>query len=173
MKLPYFTEKEDFELKHSHEGDAGYNLPIWDERLNNGELSEDGSYTLRPMEALTLKTGVHIAFPYGKKVPSNIPVKSYGQLDTRSGTSKAKLLLLCHTIDAPFRGNIRLALINLNIEPVTISNGMEIAQIIPHPFEIFFEPLKCSTYEEFLKVAGDTARGTGGFNSTGGGISND
>jgi deoxyuridine 5'-triphosphate nucleotidohydrolase len=157
--IPYYAEMPDFKLEYSKEGDAGFNLPIWDDRLVNGEWSDNGEYTLQPMESKTIRTGVYMAFENG----------SYGQLDTRSGTSKKKIILLCHTIDAPYRGNIHLAIMNLNYKPVTIKNGMSIAQIIRHPFTEC-EPMQCISYDHFLAVAGKTDRMEKGFNSTGGGF---
>ncbi|UXR28885.1 dUTP diphosphatase [Bacillus paranthracis] len=157
--MPYFCELEDFVLDYSKDGDAGLNVPIFDARLTDGEWAEDGTYTLQPGEALTVKTGLHIAIPEGH----------YAMVDTRSGTSKAKLDLLCRTIDSPFRGNIRLALINLNTEPVVIKNGQQIAQLVIKRYAKV-NTQKHSSLDEFMEAAGKTDRMFDGFNSTGGGI---
>jgi len=171
--VPYYSEMPDFELKRAHEDDAGYDLPIWDERLVNGEWSHTGEYVLQQFESKKFKTGVHIGMPVGKIADFiDIRHRVYGQLDTRSGTSDHKLILLCHTIDAPYRGNIRLVLMNLNPEPVTIKNGVSLAQIIFNPFGVDEQMkfIKCPTLNEFMEKAGNTLRGVNGFNSTGGGL---
>jgi len=180
-ELTYYSESG-YELFYGHEGDAGLDLPIWDARLThayreaeeingfsedelkelekelvkNKEIMEDADITLQPGEALTIKTGVYIKIPEG----------NYGCLDTRSSTSKIKLDLLCRTIDEPFTGNIRLALINLNSEPVTIKQGQCVAQIIIKPYTKV-APAPSQTLEDFLDNVGNTTRGDKGFGSTG------
>lgn len=150
-ELQYYSESG-LPIEYGTSGSAGLDLPIWDERLTNGEWSEDGTLTLQPGEAKTVKTGVYMKIPNGY----------YGQLDTRSSTSKIKLILLCHTIDSDFVGNIRLALFNLNSEPVTIKNGQYLAQIIIKPYEIV-KPKMVNSPDSLEK----TERGDGGFGSTG------
>jgi dUTPase len=95
-----------------------------------------------------------------------IPENNYGFLDTRSSTSKIKLDLLCRTIDEPYTGNIRLSLINLNQEPVTVKMGQCVAQIIIKPYTKV-DPIPSPDLEDFLAVAGETTRGSDGFGSTG------
>jgi len=168
--LKYYSEYEEYMEKAYFEGDineeqykkmrrlsygtehsAGLDLPIWDERLVNGEWSTDGTYVLQPMEQKTFKTGVYLEIPPGH----------YGQLDSRSSTSKKKLDLLCHTLDADFRGNIRVAVINLNTEPVEIKNGDYLFQVIIKPYTKVVPQRVESPYH-----LGDTERGEGGFGST-------
>lgn len=176
LKLPYYSESG-IEIFYGTEDSAGLDLPLWDARiterykeakaqgLSEEELAklekeisaskeemENATITLQPMESFTMKTGVYMAIPKG----------FYGQLDTRSSTSKIKLDLLCHTIDADFRGNIRLAIMNLNTEPVTLKNGQSIAQIIIKKYEKV-EPLKVNSVD----ALGETERADGGFGSTG------
>jgi deoxyuridine 5'-triphosphate nucleotidohydrolase len=146
--LPYYSESG-YKLFYGHDGDAGLDLPIWDERFPQ-------EITFQPMEAITLKTGIHM----------KIPVGNYGFLDTRSSTSKIKLDLLCRTIDEPYTGNIRLALINLNQEPVTIKQGQCVAQIIIKEYTKV-APQKHDSLEDFLASVGETTRGDKGFGSTG------
>lgn len=174
LQLPYYSESG-LEVFYGTEDSAGLDLPLWDARLTKRYqiakeigLSEEaldvllasitqeeiaeGEITLEPMGQFTVKTGVYMAIPKGH----------YGSLDTRSSTSKIRQDLLCHTIDADFRGNIRLAVINLNTVPVTLKNGQSIAQIIIQKYEKV-EPIKVNSPEE-LEV---TERGEGGFGSTG------
>ena len=94
-----------------------------------------------------------------------IPEGHFGFLDSRSGTSKKKLDLLCRIIDQPYRGNIRLAIINLNPdEYVTIENGDELFQIVIIPYTKV-KTMGFDSLEEFLAYAGDTSRGAEGFGS--------
>lgn len=178
--LPYFSESG-YELFYGHNGDAGLDLPLWDARLTdqykkavNDEYSEayleklekhisansrdmeGASITLAPMESLTIKTGVYMKIPNG----------NFGFLDTRSSTSKIKLDLLCRTIDEPYTGNIRLALINLNEKPVTVKQGQCVAQIIIKPYTKV-KPDEFLNLEKFLLHVGETTRGDKGFGSTG------
>ncbi|MNN10552.1 Deoxyuridine 5'-triphosphate nucleotidohydrolase [compost metagenome] len=116
----------------------------------------EGTFVLAPGESFLVKTGIHMKIPEG----------FYGDLDTRSSTSKLKLDLLCHTIDNDYLGNIRLALINLNSEPVTLKNGQALAQIIIKSYEKG-KPSKLDNLEDFLFEAGETTRGANGFGHTG------
>jgi deoxyuridine 5'-triphosphate nucleotidohydrolase len=154
VELPYYCAIPEFNLEYHHNDDAGLDLPIWDERLTNGELSTTGSITLASLQGITLKTGIHMAIPKGH----------YGLLDSRSSTSKKRLDLLCRIIDSPFRGNIRVAIINLNNHPVTVSNKDELFQIIIQKYTKK-QPIRFETYEEFLAYAGTTKRGQDGFGS--------
>lgn len=155
-ELPYYCDIPGYELQYHHDDDAGIDLPIWDERLVNGELSSNGSINLYPGESITLKTGIHMAIPKGH----------YGFLDSRSSTSKKKLDLLCRIIDSPFRGNIRVSIINVagdnNI--ITITNRDELFQIVIQEYAKV-HPKKFNTEQEFLDYAGRTERGSEGFGS--------
>lgn len=153
-ELPYYCSIPNHEIAYHHEDDAGIDLPIWDERLNNGEFSYNGTYLLNPGESVTLKTGVHMAIPKGH----------YGFLDSRSSTSKKKLDLLCRIIDSPFRGNIRVAISNVGVDGVFISNKDELFQIIIQEYAKV-NPVKLDSEEAFLDYAGRTARGSEGFGS--------
>ena len=153
MDLHYYSESGKV-LNYHHEEDAGIDLPIWDERLNNGEFSSTGYYDLKPQESIILKTGVHLGMEPGH----------YGFLDSRSSTSKLKLDLLCRIIDSPFRGNIRVSFVNTGTETVRIKNGDELFQIIIQEYTKA-TPLRCDSLEEFLNNAGETARGADGFGS--------
>ncbi len=151
--LHYYSESGT-RVEYHHDGDAGLDLPIYDARLENGEISSGGSIRLGSLGSVTLKTGVHLAIPEGH----------FGFLDSRSGTSKKRLDLLCRTIDSPFRGNIRVAIINLNTEPVTISNGDELFQIVIMPYTKV-TPIRHGSYEQFIQFSGMTERGEDGFGS--------
>lgn len=147
-QLNYFSESG-YKLFYGHDGDAGLDLPIWDDRYPE-------EITFQPGEAITLKTGVYMKIPEG----------NFGLLDTRSSTSKIKLDLLCRTIDEPYTGNIRLALINLNSIPVTVKQGQCLGQIIIKKYTKV-KPIPSPDLEDFLSIAGQTTRGDNGFGSTG------
>jgi len=149
--LPYYSESG-YELKYGHKGDAGLDLPIWDKDFGEKII-------VMPGDSILVKTGVYMKIPEG----------NFGFLDTRSSTSKLKLDLLCRTIDEPYTGNIRLSLINLNSEPVTITQGQRVAQIIIKQYTEV-DPLPCDDLDEFLAMAGQTSRGDKGFGSTGGNV---
>jgi dUTP pyrophosphatase len=63
------------------------------------------------------------------------------------------------TIDADYRGEIMVALVNLGSEPFTVTHGMRVAQLVVAPVTRV-EPVECDGVDA-------TARGAGGFGSTG------
>ncbi|WAB24985.1 dUTPase [Lysinibacillus phage vB_LfM_LysYB1] len=180
LSLPYFSESG-IEIFYGTAGSAGLDLPLWDARITHKyveaaiagateeeldsleaklvqdkEYMETQSVTLQPMGQLTIKTGIYVGIPEGY----------YGSLDTRSSTSKIRQDLLCHTIDEDFRGNMRLAVINLHEIPVTLKMGQSIAQLIIQKYEKV-EPKGHKSLGEFLASVAATERGEGGFGSTG------
>jgi len=140
------------------------------QRLPHGEGIELPSYAtagsagcdLRAAiaESLTLLPGGRTRIPTGLAVA--IPAGYEGQVRMRSGLAIRHGLTLLNgpgTIDSDYRGEIQIILANLGSEPVTITRGERIAQLVPAPV------LKA----QFVEVAelGGTARGAGGFGSTG------
>jgi dUTP pyrophosphatase len=116
-------------------------------------VPEDAPLTLRPMERTMVPTGLAIALPAGFE----------GQVRPRSGLA-AKAGVTClntpGTIDADYRGEVKVILINLGEEAFTIRRGDRIAQLVIAPV----------TQAAWSEVGGldETARGAGGFGSTGG-----
>ena len=115
-------------------------------------LPEDTPQTLTPGARTLVPTGLKIALPAGCE----------GQVRPRSGwavRTGVTVLNAPGTIDADYRGEVKVALVNLGQEPVTIERGMRIAQLV------------VARYETVDWNEGDTleptARGTGGFGSTG------
>lgn len=101
-----------------------------------------------------------------KLVPSGIAVELPAYLEAqvrpRSGLAFNKGVTVLNspgTIDADYRGEIKVLLINLGQEPVTIQPGERIAQLV-------LAPCIQGNLEE-VDVLGSTARGEGGFGSTG------
>jgi len=91
-----------------------------------------------------------------------LPAGFEAQIRPRSGLAAKNGITVLNspgTIDADYRGEINVILINLGQEPFTISRGMRVAQMIIAPV----------TQIDVLEVEklDETARGTGGFGSTG------
>ncbi len=110
------------------------------------------SVTLQPLERRLIPTGLYIALPEGFEA----------QIRPRSGTALKRGITLVNTpgtIDPDYRGEIKLAVINLSTEPVEIQDGERIAQMVIARFEV-------ARWEE-TAVLEDTGRSTGGFGHTG------
>jgi dUTP pyrophosphatase len=108
--------------------------------------------TLRPGDRALIPTGIAIALPEGHEA----------QVRPRSGLAIKQGVTVLNspgTIDADYRGEIKVALVNLGQEPVAIERGMRIAQMVVAPV----------SHARLREVAtlGETSRGTGGFGSTG------
>jgi dUTP pyrophosphatase len=107
---------------------------------------------LTPGARHAVATGFAIAIPAGYEV----------QVRPRSGLA-LKFGITClntpGTIDADYRGEVKIILANLGNEPFSIQRGDRIAQLVP-------APVQHVTFEEVLSLD-DTARGAGGFGSTG------
>lgn len=107
---------------------------------------------LEPLERAIVPTGLSIALPDGTEA----------QIRPRSGLAAKygiSVLNAPGTIDADYRGEIKVILVNLSNEPVTINPGERIAQMVITRYErVEWEDV------EFLD---ETERGVGGFGSTG------
>jgi len=107
---------------------------------------------LRPMERTIIKTGLFMELPVGFEA----------QVRPRSGLAAKKGITVLNapgTIDADYRGEVGVILINLSNEAFTIENGERIAQMVIAKHER-------AEWEEVQELS-DTARGQGGFGSTG------
>jgi dUTP pyrophosphatase len=110
------------------------------------------SIAIKPLERKLIPTGIFIELPVGYEA----------QVRPRSGfalKSGVTVLNSPGTIDADYRGEVGIILVNLSNEEVLISNGDRIAQMIISRHEV------CS-WEE-VNSLGETSRGTGGFGHTG------
>ena len=108
--------------------------------------------TLAPGEVVMVPTGFAIAVPVGYEA----------QVRPRSGLASKHGVTLPNTpgtIDADYRGEVKVALINLGGEPFTVERGMRIAQMI-------VKPVPRAAWVEVDELP-DTARGEGGFGHTG------
>ncbi|WP_343747473.1 dUTP diphosphatase [Fluviicola sp.] len=108
--------------------------------------------TLKPLERRLIPTGLYLEIPSGYEV----------QIRPRSGFAFKQGVTVLNspgTIDADYRGEIGVLLINLSAENVLIENGERIAQMVVAPF-----------VQATLKLTdelSETNRGAGGFGSTG------
>ncbi|TRW17080.1 dUTP diphosphatase [Glacieibacterium frigidum] len=108
--------------------------------------------TLSPGDRAGVPTGLSIAIPDGYEV----------QVRPRSGLALKHGLTVANapgTIDSDYRGEVKVILINLGPRPVHIERGMRIAQLV-------VAPVTRGRFEE-VDSLDDTARGSGGFGSTG------
>ena len=107
---------------------------------------------IAPRDRALVPTGIAIALPDDHE----------GQVRPRSGLAARHGLTVLNapgTIDADYRGEIQVLLINLGAEPVTITRGMRIAQLIIAPV--------VRAHIADVAFLDETSRGSGGFGSTG------
>ncbi len=112
----------------------------------------DEPVTLQPLERRLIPTGLHIALPAGYEA----------QVRPRSGLALKKGITVLNTpgtIDADYRGEIGVVLINLSQEPFVVNDGERIAQMViaRHEQGEFVE----------VEVLDETERGEGGYGHTG------
>jgi dUTP pyrophosphatase len=111
-------------------------------------------------EPLTLAPGMRALVPTGIAIA--LPAGYEAQVRPRSGLAVRHGLTVLNapgTIDADYRGEIKVLLVNLGGEPVTIARGMRIAQLV-------IAPVTRATLREVANLD-QTDRGGGGFGSTG------
>ena len=130
-------------------------LPEYQTPLSAGldiRANLDESVTLRPLERTMIPTGLFVELPEGCEM----------QIRPRSGLAAKHGITVLNspgTIDADYRGEIKVILVNLSNEPFTIESGERIAQMIVARYEqIEWQP---------VEELGATERGAGGFGSTG------
>jgi dUTP pyrophosphatase len=107
---------------------------------------------LQPSARALIPTGLSMALPQGYEA----------QVRPRSGLALRHGLTVLNspgTIDADYRGEVQVLLVNHGAEPFTVSRGMRIAQMI-------IAPVARATLHEVVDLD-ETPRGTGGFGSTG------
>ena len=112
----------------------------------------EGPITLEPMQRSLLPTGLYMEIPEGYE----------GQVRPRSGLAIKHGITVLNspgTIDADYRGEIKVILINLSDEPFEIKNGERIAQMV-------FARCEQVEWQEVAEIS-DTERGAGGFGSSG------
>jgi dUTP pyrophosphatase len=128
--------------KYETSGSSGMDISAFIE--NNIEI--------KPGEKSIISTGFHLSIPKGFEV----------QIRPRSGLAAKKSISVLNTpgtIDADYRGEIKVILINLGKEKFIVENGMRIAQMVVCP-------IVQAEFEEVNELS-ITDRGSGGFGSTG------
>jgi dUTP pyrophosphatase len=122
---------------YAHSGDAGM------------DLFSCVDVTLGPGETKPVPTGIQMAIPQGH----------VGLVWDKSGISLKGVHRLAGVVDAGYRGEVRVVMVNLGTEPFAIKAGMKIAQML-------IQPVEAPTIVE-SDTLDDTSRGAGGFGSTG------
>ncbi len=120
----------------------------------------DAGMDVRSVETLTLQPGARALVHTG--LVFQLPPNAEAQVRPRSGLALKHGVTVLNapgTIDAGYRGEVGVVLVNLGAEPFTVEKGMKIAQVVVAPV----------AQAEIVEVAetDDTARGAGGFGSTG------
>ncbi len=130
-------------------------LPNYETELSAGmdlRANLDEPVKLKPLERTLIPTGLHIALPKGFEA----------QVRPRSGLAVKKGISVLNspgTIDADYRGEIKVILVNLSNEDFQINHGERIAQMVISKHEQ-------ANWQE-VEVLEKTTRGEGGFGSTG------
>ena len=140
LSIPIDAETPDCVPETATAGSAGFDLK------SNVDL------VLEPSARAAVPTGIRVAIPFGYE----------GQVRPRSGLALRNGISIPNapgTIDSDFRGEVKVILINLGAEPFRVRRGDRIAQLVV-----------CPVASVEWSLSGDlpeTARGEGGFGSTG------
>ena len=139
-------------LKRLDNGD-GLRLPAYGSDHAAGlDVVAAESLTLEPGARHAVATGFAIAIPHGYEMQ----VRPRSGLALKNGIS---VLNTPGTVDSDYRGEVKVILANLGTEPFEIVRGERIAQLVP-------APVLRARFEE-VEDLDETARGAGGFGSTG------
>ncbi len=143
-KLEIAVQKLHADVKmpaYAHQGDAGL------------DLYSTINHTLQPGERVLIPTGLKMAIPHGYE----------GQVRPKSGLALKHGLTVLNTpgtVDAPYRGEVGVILINLDPKtPYEVKKGEKVAQMV-------FNKIEYAAFTEASDLTA-TTRGEGGFGSTG------
>lgn len=138
MKLKVKKMSPDAKLPlYGHKGDAGM------------DLFSSSEYVLQKGEVYAVPTGVKVEIPMGY----------VGLIWDKSGVSLKGVHRLAGVVDAGYRGEIKVVMVNLSQDPFVIDKGMKIAQLLIQPI-VEVDVVEVEDLE-------DSSRGEGGFGSTG------
>jgi dUTP pyrophosphatase len=132
-----------------------HDLPNYETKASAGldiRANIEGSIVLKPLERVLVKTGLFLEIPEGYEA----------QVRPRSGLALKKGITVLNspgTIDADYRGEVGVILINLSNEDFTIEDGERIAQVV-------FAQVEQAEWIN-VETLTETERGEGGFGSTG------
>lgn len=130
-------------------------LPQYSTPLSAGmdvRADNDEPIVLEPLQRALVPTGLYLEIPAGYEV----------QVRPRSGLAAKKGLTVLNspgTIDADYRGEVKVILVNLSSEPFTVTKGERIAQLVLAKHETI-------EWEEVEELS-ESLRAEGGFGSTG------
>ena len=135
----------------------GLQLPAYETEQSAGmdlraAIGEGETITLKPLERTLVPTGLAMALPAGYEA----------QVRPRSGLAAKKGVTVANspgTVDADYRGEVKVILINLSNEDFTFERGERIAQML-------IAPVTQGVWNQ-VDSLDETARGAGGFGSTG------
>ncbi len=143
MKIKIVNRSQHDLPKYETEASAGMDL----------RANLENPVQIKPLERVLVPTGLYLELPVGYEA----------QVRPRSGLALKKGITVLNspgTIDADYRGEIRVILINLSNETFEINDGDRIAQmVISAHVQAQWEPVEVLT---------ETRRGAGGFGHTGG-----
>jgi dUTP pyrophosphatase len=134
---------------------SAFELPTYETKLSAGvdlKANVDVAIHLESMERCLVKTGLFLELPAGVEA----------QVRPRSGLALKKGITVLNspgTIDADYRGEVGVILINLSKDKFSINPGDRIAQLV-------FAKHEQADFQE-VEVLSETDRGEGGFGSTG------
>ena len=130
-------------------------LPTYATALSAGmdlRANIDADITLMPLQRQPVPTGLHIALPEGYEA----------QIRPRSGLALKHGITVLNTpgtVDADYRGELMVLLVNFSNEPFTVKDGERIAQMVIAKHE--------NVCFELVDTLDETERGTGGYGHTG------
>ena len=142
MKVEIINKSKHATPKYETEQSAGMDV----------RANIDAPITLNPLERALIPTGLYIALPKGAEA----------QVRPRSGLAYKKGITVLNspgTIDADYRGEIGVLLVNLSNEKFIVEDGERVAQLVIAKHEQ-------AVWEE-VEILSETERGEGGFGSTG------
>lgn len=152
-KQAKMTDKKTIEVKVVNKGHQP--LPTYATQQSAGmdlRANLDTPVVLRPLERKLISTGLHIALPEGYEA----------QVRPRSGLALKKGITVLNTpgtIDADYRGEIGVILVNLSQEDFTVNDGERIAQMVIARHE--------TAHFTAVDMLDESERGEGGFGHTG------
>ncbi len=135
--------------------ESRFELPRYETELSAGmdlRANLEGNIVLKPLERAMVPTGLYVELPAGFEL----------QVRPRSGLAAKHGITVLNTpgtVDADYRGEVRVILVNLSSEAFTIEPGERIAQAVVARHE--------RVEWEGVAALSETTRGTGGFGSTG------
>lgn len=146
LPLKFVNKSNNPDPDFAKEGDSGFDV--------RADITND--IILKPLERALIPTGLYFELPFGYELQSR----------SRSGLSWKHGIMVLNspgTIDEPYRGEVKIILINLSNESFTISNGDRIAQCV-------LASVSGQRIVDLIKISEintNTTRSINGFGSTG------